>query len=152
LEKNGVTFAVVEHRGNYAGKAEVNVLRPFKAKPLDKYNILKYRANGGTRDGLTLMWARDYFKKHSGAGKRLLINITDGVPADKNYEPPVSLFDTRKSVAALKKAGIETVALALIKGRYELDAIKTIYENIVLCDRADELPAKVMEVVGKVLR
>ncbi|MDR3319288.1 MAG: hypothetical protein LBS99_07605 [Clostridiales bacterium] len=152
LEKNGVAFAVVEHRAGYRrNNVDVNVLRPFKAKPQDKYNIVKYRASGGTRDGMTLLWARDYFKKNAYIERKLLISITDGVPCDTNYAPPVSLRDTRNSVAVLKKAGIETVALALVGDRYELDAIRTIYDNIVLCGNADELPAKLMDVVGRVL-
>ena len=152
LEKNKVTFAVVEHRGDYNGSVDINVLRPFKAKPQDKYNILRCDAYGGTRDGLTLLWAMDYFKKHTYAEKRLLIAITDGLPEDKDYEAPVSHQDTKASVTALKKAGIETVALALVNDSYELSAIETIYDNIALCGNAEELPSKIMEVVGRIFR
>ena len=89
-----------------------------KAKNEEKYNLLMLGADEGTREGLTLYWVEKYLMENSSADIKVIIMISDGVPAHQIdysdiYVPPVSVKDTANAVRKITSRGTKIVAIAL---------------------------------------
>lgn len=160
LKKQGIAHSIVEHRAIY-GEPEVrhNILVSFNSRDEEKYNILSLEAEEGTREGLSLYWAERYIAKNTSAEKRLIIVLSDGVPAhDAGYEtceyyPPVSIKDTANAAVKIIKRGTDIIAVALADdddGCY--GQLSEIYPSVVACTDLKRLTGQLLGVVTKNLQ
>ena len=157
LKKQNITHAIVEHRAIY-NKPTVkhNILVDFAAGDEEKYNILTLSAEQGTREGLSLFWAEKYICCNTVEKQKLIIAVSDGVPAhgidgDGCYLPPISIKDTANAAAKIIKRGTDIIAVALesdeSNGCY--DALSKIYPSVVSCTDLRHLTGKLLGIVSK---
>lgn len=156
LAKQNVEHCIAVHRAIYGEPlVEHEVLVDFSGNKSEKYNLLKINSYDGTREGLSLFWADGYINRKSTAEKKLIIVISDGIPAhiadERNkYLPPVSVEDTRETVRKISHGGTRIIALAL-GGRegncYE--ALKDIYPRTIECDDPDLLTGQLLKIISK---
>lgn len=160
LKKQGIAHSIVEHRAIY-GEPEVrhNILVGFNGRDEEKYNILLLEAEEGTREGLSLYWAERYIAKNTSAEKRLIIVLSDGVPAHDagdetcEYYPPVSIKDTANAATKIIKRGTDIIAVALDDdddGCYEW--LSEIYPSVVACTDLKRLTGQLLGIVTKNLQ
>lgn len=156
LRKQGIEHAIVEHRAIY-GKPIVqhNILVDLQAIDEEKYNILTLSAEEGTREGLSLFWAERYLQEHSTADEKLILVVSDGVPAhglddNSSYLPPVSIKDTANTVQKIQKRGTKIIAVALDEEEDTCyDQLKTIYSQVVRCTDLKYLTGQLLRVISK---
>ncbi len=155
LAKQGIEHSIVEHRAIF-GEAEVrhNVLVNFCGRESEKYNIMLLDADEGTREGLSLFWAERYLAQKSSAEKKLIVVISDGVPAHEcdgiPYYPPVSVMDTRNAGKKIIRRGTKIIALALggeRSGCYE--ELKEIYSEVIDCTNLKGLTGQLLKVISR---
>lgn len=157
LRKNGIEHAVVEHRAIYGAPVlRHNILVGFNARAEEKYNLLTLKAEEGTREGLTLYWAERYLQKQSLAENKLIIMLSDGVPAhglddDSCYLPPVSIQDTRNAARKIAGRGTQIVAVALDAPGADdcYRALREIYPSVVSCTDLKRLTGQLLGLVSK---
>ncbi len=97
LKAQDITHAVVEHRARFEDpEIDVNILVGFNGREEEKLNLMQIDAYGDNRDGLELFWAERYMARNTQTEYRLIIVLSDGVPAHDadDYYPPVSTKDT----------------------------------------------------------
>ena len=158
LSKNNIEHAIAEHRAVF-GEPLVrhNVLIDFNSKPNDKYNILMLDADDGTREGLSLMWAKKYIEENSFAERKVIIAVSDGVPYhitdDSVYEPPVSVMDTKNAAEKICRSGIDIIAVALDDeddfNCYE--ELKQIYRHTIACSDIKQLTGQILALISKLI-
>lgn len=158
LSKNGIEHAIVEHRA-ILGEPLVKhkILVDFNYSKNDKYNILLLNADEGTREGLSLMWAKKYLSEHSHAEHKVIICISDGYPYhvandNDNYSPPVSTKDTHNTARKIEKEGISIIGVALEeeKGDTECyEALKEVYDRVIDVDDMKHLTTQLLNIVSK---
>lgn len=159
LKKQGIEHAIVEHRAIY-DEPEVhhNILVDFDAKEEDKYNILTLDAYEGTREGLSLYWGEKYMLDHCSAENRLIIVLSDGVPAhgidgEGCYVPPVSIKDTANAVRKIIKRRTQIIAIALDDEEYSCYyELKQMYPYVIACTDLKKLTGQILELVTKQFR
>jgi hypothetical protein len=161
LKKQGIAHAIVEHRAVYGEpKVKHNILIDFNGKEEEKYNILALDADEGTREGLSLFWAEHYITSKTSAEKRLLIVLSDGVPAhsigedSSSYVPPVSIKDTANAAVKIIKRGTDIIAVALDDDDegscYE--QLMEIYPSVVACANLKRLTGQLLDIISKHLQ
>ncbi|RZT03032.1 vWA domain-containing protein [Cuneatibacter caecimuris] len=156
MKKQGIEHAIVEHRAIY-GKPEVfhNILINFHAREEEKYNILSLTADEGTREGLSLYWAEAYLQKNAMAEHKLILVLSDGVPAHGIhgpgcYLPPVSTKDTANAVKKICRRGTGIIAIALDDSGYSCyHALKEIYPYVIACTDLKKLTGQLLGVIMK---
>ena len=159
LKKQGIVHAIVEHRAIY-GKPTVrhNILVDFMASEEEKLNILSLKADEGTREGLSLYWAERYITTKTSNESRLIIVLSDGVPAHRvedegDYLPPVSTKDTANAASKIQKRGTNIIAVALDDGNHESDScydnLKSIYTSVVACTDLKRLTGQLLGIISK---
>ena len=162
LKKQNIAHAIVEHRAIY-DKPEVhhNILIDFMASDEEKLNILALKADEWNRDGLSLCWAERFISKRTSNEKRLIIVLSDGVPAhfidgEGCYMPPVSVKDTANAAAKIIKRGTDIIAVALdddIKSEFSCyEDLKQIYPSVVACTNLKQLTGQLLGIISKNLR
>ena len=157
LSKNGIEHAIVEHRAIFGEPlVKHKILVDFNYSKNDKYNILLLDATEGTREGLSLMWAKKYLIEHSNAEHKVIICISDGYPSHKanendDYSPPVSTKDTHNTARKIEKEGISIIGVALEdKGDTECyEALKEVYDRIVDVDDMKHLTSQLLNLISK---
>ncbi|NLC67904.1 MAG: hypothetical protein GX754_03770 [Clostridiaceae bacterium] len=157
LKKQGISHAIVEHRGYYRyPEIDINILVDFNARKEEKYNIMQIDARGDNRDGLALFWAERYMNQHVHSENKLIIVLSDGVPAHAadEYFPPVSVKDTANAVKKIMKRGTNIIAIALDDpDSFDCyDNLKEIYPNIISCNDLSRLTGQLLAVVSKQLQ
>lgn len=161
LKNQKIEHSIIEHRAIYDEKEVIhNILVDFNCKEDEKYNIMSIDADGGTREGLSLLWADKYIKEHSNSDEKLIIVLSDGCPChvveDENYYiPPVSIMDTKKSVNRINRGQTKIIAVALDNNSYEepcYEDLKLIYPNVVSCTDLNKLTGQLLELISKELR
>lgn len=158
LSKNGIEHAIVEHRAIFGEPlVKHKILVDFNYSKNDKYNILLLNANEGTREGLSLMWAKKYLIENSHAEYKVIICISDGYPYhiandNDNYSPPVSTKDTQNTAKKIEKEGISIIGVALEeeKGDTECyEALKEIYDRVIDVDDMKHLTTQLLNLISK---
>lgn len=158
LSKNGIEHAIVEHRAIFEEPlVKHKILVDFNYFKNDKYNILLLDADEGTREGLSLMWAKKYLIENSHAEHKVIICISDGYPfhvANENddYSPPVSTKDTHNAARKIEKGGISVIGVALEeeKGDTECyEALKEVYDRVVDVDDMKHLTTQLLNLISK---
>jgi hypothetical protein len=157
LKKHGIYHAIVEHRGRFDEPViDINILVDFNAREEEKYNIMQIDAYGDNRDGLALFWAEKYMNQRVHSENKLIIVLSDGVPAHMadEYYPPVSVKDTANAVKKIMKRGTNIIAIALDDaGSFDCyDTLKEIYPNIISCNDLKRLTGQLLSVVSKQLQ
>lgn len=158
LSKQEIEHAIVEHRAIF-GEPEVhhNVLVSFHGKSSEKYNIMSITADEGTREGLSLFWAERYLAQNSIAEKKLIVVISDGLPAHVSdgiaYLPPVSVMDTRNAAQKIIRRGTKIIALALgSNGNSCYDELKQIYPETIDCTDLKNLTGQLLKIISREFR
>ena len=156
LKQQGILHAIVEHRAGFTRpEIEVNILVNFNARDEEKYNLMQSNAGGDNRDALALYWAERYIHKQSHVDSRLIIVISDGLPAHSydDYYPPVSTKDTANAVRKIMKRGTDIIAISLDNnGSYECyDQLKEIYPNLIACNDLNRLTGQLLGLIAKLL-
>lgn len=157
LSKNGIEHAIVEHRAIFDEPlVKHKILVDFNYSKNDKYNILLLDADEGTREGLSLMWAKKYLIEHSHAEYKVIICISDGYPChtandNDDYSPPVSTKDTHNTARKIEKEGISIIGVALEeKGDTECyEALKEVYDRVIDVDDMKHLTTQVLNLISK---
>jgi hypothetical protein len=160
LKKQGITHAIVEHRAIYGEpKVEHNTLIDFGGREEEKFNILALEAEEGTREGLSLFWAEKYMMSNTVETERLIIVLSDGIPAhnidgDGDYMPPISIKDTANAAAKIIKRGTCIIAVALDDGDEGgcYDDLCGIYSSVVACTELKRLTGQLLGIISKHLR
>lgn len=160
LKKQAITHAIVEHRAVY-GEPQVkhNVLIDFGGRDEEKLNLLTLDADEGTREGLSLFWAEQYMLSHTTESQRLILVLSDGVPAhgidgDGCYLPPISIQDTANAAAKIQRRGTDIIAVALDDGDDDgcYDALCKIYPSVVACTELKRLTGQLLGILSKHLQ
>lgn len=156
LKQQGILHAIVEHRaGFWEPEIDVNILVDFAAREEEKYNLMQSEADGDNRDALALYWAERYIQRQNQVDSRLIIVISDGVPAHDydDYYPPVSTKDTANAVRKIMKRGTDIIAISLDDdGSYECyDQLKEIYPNLIACNDLSRLTGQLLGLIAKLL-
>ena len=157
LQKQGIVHAVVEHRAEFEEpKIGVNILVDFGGRKEEKLNLMQIDAYGDNRDALALFWAERYMGQKTSSQDKLVIVLSDGVPAHDydEYYPPVSIKDTANAVAKIQKRGTQIVAVALGNGDpasscYEM--LREIYPSLIDCTDLKRLTGQLLTLVSKSL-
>ncbi len=154
LKKQGIEHAIAEHRaGGVNPEIDVNILVNFNARAEEKLNLMQINAHGDNRDGLALFWAERYMNEQIHCENRLIIVLSDGVPAHSadDYYPPVSTKDTANSVAKIIKRGTNIIAVSLDDDESFdcYDMLKEIYPNIVACNDLKKLTGQLLTLISK---
>lgn len=158
LAKNEIEHAIVEHRAIFEEPlVKHKILVDFNYSKEDKYNILLLKADDGTREGLSLMWAKKYLLERSHAEHKVIICISDGCPCHKanandEYFPPVSAQDTHNAARQIEKDGISIIGVALeeVKGASECyDALKEVYNRVIQVDDMKHLTTQLLNLISK---
>lgn len=157
LSAHGIEHAIVEHRAIF-GKPYVNhnVLVGFNAKDSEKYNILSLDAYGGTREGLSLLWAERYLMQNAASENKMIVVISDGLPAHEygniTYFPPVSVMDTKNAAVKISRRGTKIIAIALgNESESCYDALKRIYNRTIDCTDLKSLTGQLLRIISKEL-
>lgn len=157
LSAHGIEHAIVEHRAIF-GKPYVNhnVLLDFNAKDSEKYNILSLDAYGGTREGLSLLWAERYLMQNAASENKMIVVISDGLPAHEygniTYFPPVSVMDTKNAAVKISRRGTKIIAIALgSESENCYDALKRIYNRTIDCTDLNSLTGQLLRIISKEL-
>lgn len=156
LKRQGICHAIVEHRARFENpEIDINILVDFYAKDEEKYNLIKISSYGDNRDALALFWAERYINNHTNNENKLIIVISDGIPAHEadDYYPPASIKDTHNAVAKISNRGTNIIAIALdAPDSFDCyETLKEIYPNIVSCNDLATLPGKLVGVILKQL-
>lgn len=158
LSKNGIEHSIVEHRAIFDEPlVKHKILIDFNYSKNDKYNILLLNADEGTREGLSLMWAKKYLKEHSHAKYKVIICISDGYPChtandNDDYSPPISTKDTHNTARKIEKEGISIIGVALEeeKGNTECyEALKEVYDRVIDVDNMKHLTTQLLNLISK---
>ena len=162
LKKKNICHAIVEHRAIYRKMiVRHNILIDFIASDEDKYNILSLNSDEGTREGLTLHWAERYIAAKTYNESKLIIVLSDGLPAhglegEGNYLPPVSSRDTANAASKIIKRGTDIIAVALDDGEHAgptcYEALSKIYPSVVACTNLKRLTGQLLGIISKNLR
>jgi hypothetical protein len=158
LKKQGIAHAIVEHRAIYGEpKVKHNILIDFNGNGEEKYNILALDADEGTREGLSLFWAERYVASKTTSAQRLIIVLSDGVPAhspgedSSNYVPPVSIKDTANAAVKIIKRGTDIIAVALDDDNEGscYDQLAEIYPSVIACTNLKRLTGQLLGIISK---
>jgi len=159
LKKQNITHAIVEHRAIYDQPiVHHNILVGFLARDEEKFNILSLQADEGTREGLSLYWAERYISSKTSNEAKLIIALSDGVPAhgidgEGCYMPPVSVKDTANAVSKITRRGTDIIAVALDDGGDSdsscYDDLKKIYPSVIACTDMKRLTGQLLGIISK---
>lgn len=158
LSKNGIEHAIVEHRAIFGEPlVKHKILVDFNYSKNDKYNILLLDSDEGTREGLSLMWAKKYLIEHSHAEHKVIICISDGYPCHRandsdDYSPPVSTKDTHNAARKIEKEGISIIGVALEEEKGDMEcyeALKEVYDRVVDVDDMKHLTTQLLNLISK---
>jgi nitric oxide reductase activation protein len=156
LKKQGITHSIVEHRAGFdEPEIDVNILVRFNGNDEEKLNIMQIDAYGDNRDGLALFWAERYMAKNTTNDHRLIIVLSDGLPAHEadDYYPPVSTKDTANAVKKITKRGTDIIGISLDQpGVFDTyEQLSQIYPNLVACNDLSRLTGQLLGIIAKLI-
>jgi nitric oxide reductase activation protein len=156
LKKQGIPHTIVEHRAG-GGKPEIdiNILVSFQGRDEEKMNLMRLDAYGDNRDGLALFWAERYMAENTSNDHRVIIVLSDGLPAHAadGYYPPVSTKDTANAVKKITKRGTDIIGISLDRADEfdTYDRLSQIYPNLVACNDLSRLTGQLLGIIAKLL-
>lgn len=147
----GIPICIVEERAIYGHPRVVhNVLVDYRnyKNPNIKYNILRLRASGGTREGVSLKWVSAYqdLQPHK---DKLIIVLADGNPehsySGNSYTGYIAIRDTKAVAEEIERRGTKIVAISLGEDCYP--SLQKIYSKVILCDNLSHLPNQMIRIL-----
>ena len=160
LKKQGIEHAIVEHRAHFSDpEIDVNILLDFNSKEEEKLNIMQLDAGGDNRDGLALYWAEKYINQKTFCENKLIIVLSDGLPAHAydNYYGAVANKDTANAAKKIMSRGTNIIAVALDDKCDDDDEdstykdLKEIYPHLIQCKDLKRLTGQILQIVSKQL-
>ncbi len=156
LKAQDIVHAIVEHRARFDDpEIDVNILFGFHGRDEEKLNIMQLDAYGDNRDGLALFWAERYMAQNTQSEYRLMLVLSDGVPAHDadDYYPPVSTKDTANAVRKITKRGTSIIGIALDNpDAFDCyDRLSEIYPNLVGCNDLTKLTGQLLGIIARLL-
>lgn len=154
-----IEYAVFGHTAIHREPEVVHqICLDFGAKSIDHYNLMELKAQDGSREGISLLWADDYLKKRCPDRERIIIAISDGEPihfagAYESYSPPESVEDAAKCVNTIMRSGTKVIAIALEgSGDPCYDKLARIYPSVIECNSMSYLPKQVLELLAREIK
>lgn len=149
-----IKHSIVKHRAIYHEDIlEHKILYSFKPRKNEKYNIVDYDCDDGTREGLSIRWAKKYIDKYE-SDKKLIIMISDGMPAhvdskDIGYLGDFAIIDSKVSAKSVEDFETKIIAIALDDEDEDIvfHNLKNIYRNVVRCDKIDNLIKNLFKII-----
>lgn len=157
LETQEIPHAIVEHRAEFEEPdVNIRIFVDFHSTKNEKYNLMELCAYGNSRDAVALLWAERYMIQHTQTEERLLIVISDGVPAHDfdDYYPPLSVKDTAEAVQKIQWHGTHVIGIAL-DAADSFDCysdLQEIYPQLISCNVLSQLTKQILSVVSKFFR
>ncbi len=156
LKAQDIKHAIVEHRARFDDpEIDVNILVDFNGREEEKLNLIQIDAYGDNRDGLALFWAERYMARNTQSEYRLIIVLSDGVPAHDadDYYPPVSTKDAANAVRKITKRGTDIIGISLDDpDEFDCyDCLSEIYPNLVGCNDLTRLTGQLLGIIAKLL-
>lgn len=156
LKTQNITHAIVEHRARFDDpEIDVNILVGFNGRDEEKLNLMQIDAYGDNRDALALFWAERYMARNTHNDYRLIIVLSDGIPAHDadDYYPPVSTKDTANTVRKITKRGTDIIGISLDNpDEFNCyDRLSEIYPNLVGCNDLTKLTGQLLGIIAKLL-
>ena len=156
LKAQDITHAIVEHRARFGDpEIDVNILIGFNGREEERLNLMQSDAYGDNRDGLALFWAERYMARNTQTEYRLIIVLSDGVPAHDadDYYPPVSTKDTANAVRKITKRGTDIIGISLDDPDEfdSYDRLSEIYPNLIGCNDLTKLTGQLLGILAKLL-
>lgn len=156
LKRQEMPHAVALHRAEFEESViDVNILCDFDGREEEKLNLMQIDAYGDNRDGLALFWAERYMLRCTTNEYRLIIVLSDGVPAHEvdDYYPPVSTKDTANAVRKITKRGTDIIGISLDEpGEFTCyEQLSQIYPNLVACNDLNRLTGQLLGIIAKLL-
>ena len=143
IEQLGDPFSIAGFHSNTRHEVRFLHFKGFQEHWNDevKGRLAKMEAAYSTRMGAALRHASHYLE-HQQAGKKLMLILTDGEPADIDSEDPQLLIeDARKAVQELDQKGIYTYCISLDPNADEY--VGDIFgKQYTVIDRVDRLPER----------
>lgn len=144
MDKVGDKFAI--HGFDSNGRHDVEYYR-YKDFDMPYNDLVKARLAGmtgqlSTRMGAAIRHASHILNTHA-SGKKLMLIITDGEPADNDVRDPQYLrFDAKKAVEEATRSGVQTFCMTLDPHADEY--VSRIFgpRNYMIVDHVDRLPEK----------
>ena len=156
LKAQGIPHAVAEHRARFRDpEIDVNILVGFHGREEEKLNLMRIDARGDNRDGLALFWAERYMANNTRSDYRLILVLSDGLPAHSadGYYPPASTKDTANAVRKITRRGTDIIGVSLDDEDcfdcYE--QLSEIYPNLVGCNDLTRLTGQILGIVARLL-
>ncbi len=144
MDKVGDKFAI--HGFDSNGRHDVEYYR-YKDFDTPYNDLVKARLAGmkgqlSTRMGAAIRHASDILDR-SASGKKLLLLITDGEPADNDVRDPQYLrFDAKRAVEEAARKGVQTFCMTLDPHADEYVSRIFGARNYMIVDHVDRLPEK----------
>ena len=156
LKAQNIPHAIAEHRARFEEpEIDVNILVSFGGMEDEKLNLMQIDARGDNRDGLALYWAERYINQNTQNEYRLIIVLSDGMPAHDadDYYPPYSTKDTANAVKKITKRGTDIIGISLDDpDEYDCyDYLSQIYPNLVGCNDLNQLTGQLLGIIAKLL-
>lgn len=157
LKKRNIQHAIIEHRAQFEeAEIDINILVGFNSKEEEKFNLMEIDSYGDNRDALALFWCERYMNSEIRCENKLIIVISDGVPAHEadDYYPPVSTMDTKNAVLKIMKRGINIISVALDNNESFscYDELNEIYPNLIACNDLKRLTGQILNLVSKSIK
>ncbi|MDR1615856.1 MAG: VWA domain-containing protein [Syntrophomonadaceae bacterium] len=157
LKFHDIQHAIVEHRAVYGEPLVTHtIFVSFNSKADEKYNLLTLAAREGTREGLSLFWAEKYINTESSCEYKIIVIISDGVPAHGchesiDYTPPISIKDTADAAKKIIRRGTPIIAIAIDDMGQDncYRQLKQIYPAVVSCTDINKLAGQLLGLVSK---
>lgn len=136
LCKMKIKFSIVAHQAMYGTNfIKHDILFEYNARKSCLENILKFEPRSGTRDDISLLWAKEYILENQNSENPLIFIISDGYPAHFNANGENFSYENaqemKKIIRIMKNNNINIFPIALGDCYEEL---KKIYDNIENCE------------------
>ena len=124
---------------------------PKYATPNEKYRLMRMAAGGCNRDGLPIRMAVKRLEEECPDASKVLFNITDGQPNDRDYGGEEAFNDLRDITKHCERKHIALAACAIGDDR---ETIEHIYgsEHFLNISDLDELPLRLVKILKKLLK
>ena len=143
-----VPLSVTGHT-SWGNEVVYDMFCDFEHKEKDKYRLVNLIDQGGNRDGAALLYTGERLLKRSERTKILII-MSDGLPASHNYEGKPAYEDLKAISKNLCKRGVKVIAAAIDEDK---DVIKEVYgSNFLNVTDLTKMPALFAKILEKEIK
>lgn len=150
---DGVTPKVFGHTGDLEGHATSHIFRIWEpGDPMTRLGLISTSDMGNNYDGHAIAWvAKEMMGETQGDEQKILIVVSDGIPAGSGYGGEQGMAHVRKVVADCKRKGIRVLQMA-IDPEMDADRQKKMYDEYIPYDPStpmDAVPRKLTAWLAK---